>query len=89
MIAATPVGTSILGDQVSEKPSYLDENLSRDEKESGRTRQPMPADEGEGEEDGEGAGKSAEAPYPGDRNEDRSDKDFERPDEFGDGDRRS
>lgn len=69
---------------MSEKnPSYLDENLSEGEKERGRTRLPMP------EEEGRGDGKSAEAPYPGDRNEDRSDRNFERPDEFGDGDRRS
>jgi hypothetical protein len=68
---------------MADDKSYLDENLSQDEKESGRTRLPMP------EEEGQGAGKAAEAPYPGDRNADRSDKDFERPDEFGDGDRRS
>jgi hypothetical protein len=69
---------------MSEKDSsYLDENLSEREKESGRTRLPMPEEEGRGE------GKTAEPPYPGDGNEDRSDRDFERPDEFGDGDRRS
>ena len=61
--------------------SYLDENLSEREKESGRTRLPMPEEE-EGREE-----KKAEQPYPG--KEDRSSSDFERPDEFGDGDRRS
>jgi len=54
-----------------EKPSYLDENLTEEEKESGRTRLPMPKEE----------------PYPGEEN--RADRNFERPDEFGDGDRRS
>lgn len=65
---------------MSEKPSYLDENLSDEEKES-HTRLPMP------EQEGEGHGKSAEQPYPGE--EQRNDRNFERPDEFGDGDRRS
>lgn len=69
---------------MSEKnPGYPNERPSEHEKESERTRLPMP------EEEGRGDGKSAEAPYPGDRNEDRSDRSFERPDEFGDGDRRS
>ena len=63
-----------------EKPSYLDENLS-DEEKRGHTRLPMP------EEEGDGHGKSAEQPYPG--QEQRNDRDYERPDEFGDGDRRS
>jgi hypothetical protein len=63
------------------KEGYLDENLSTHEKDSGRTRLPMPEEEGRGE------GKQAERPYPGP--EDRSSPDFERPDEFGDGDRRS
>ena len=63
------------------KEGYLDENLSQREKDSGRTRLPMP------EEEGRGGGKQAEQPYPG--REDRSSPDFERPDEFGDGDRRS
>ncbi|HYC49794.1 MAG TPA: hypothetical protein VEB19_01670 [Gemmatimonadaceae bacterium] len=63
------------------KDGYLDENLSEHEKESGRTRLPMPEEEGRGE------GKRAEQPYPG--REDRSSSDYERPDEFGDGDRRS
>jgi hypothetical protein len=54
------------------KPSYLDENLSEEEKKEGQTRLPMPNEEGN---------------YPGKEN--RADKDFERPDEFGDGDRRS
>jgi hypothetical protein len=62
------------------KRSYLDENLSEREKDSGRTRLPMP-------EDGSGEEQKAEQPYPG--REDRSSSDFERPDEFGDGDRRS
>ena len=67
---------------MSEKnPSYLDENLSDEEKESGRTRLPAP------EEEGRGSGQSAEQPYPG--SERRDDADYERPDEFGDGDRRS
>ena len=55
-------------------PSYLDENLSEREKESGHLRQPNQADE---------------KPYPGTREENRADRNFERPDEFGDGDRRS
>ena len=66
-----------------QKPSYEDENLTDSEKEGGHTRLPMP------EQEGEGHGKSAEAPYPGTKEDDRSDRDFERPDEFGDGDRRS
>lgn len=53
------------------KPSYLDENLTEEEKERGRTRLPTPKEE----------------PYPGEEN--RADRNFERPDEFGDGDRRS
>ena len=57
--------------------SYLDENLTDEEKRSGKTRLPQPNEEGE----------LREEPYPG--KEDRSDKNFERPDEFGDGDRRS
>jgi hypothetical protein len=65
---------------MSEKPSYLDENLDDGEK-HGQTRVPSP------EEEGEGHGKSAEQPYPGE--EGRNDRSFERPDEFGDGDRRS
>lgn len=65
---------------MSEKPSYLDENLS-DEEKQGHTRIPSP------EQEGNGQGKSAEQPYPGE--EDRSDRNYERPDEFGDGDRRS
>jgi len=52
--------------------SYLDENLTDEEKESGRLRQPN---------------QTEEKPYPGEEN--RADKTFERPDEFGDGDRRS
>jgi hypothetical protein len=63
------------------KSGYLDENLSDAEKASGRTRLPMPEQEGDGE------GKNAEQPYPGE--EQRNDRSFERPDEFGDGDRRS
>lgn len=55
-----------------EKEGYLDENLTDEEKESGRTRQPA---------------SSEEQPYPGEEN--RADKNFQRPDEFGDGDRRS
>lgn len=65
----------------SEKPSYMDENLTEKDKESGQTRLPQPEQEGNRQE------KRAEKPYPGD--EHRDDKDFERPDEFGDGDRRS
>ena len=64
-----------------EKPSYLDENLSEQEQQSGQTRVPSP------EQEGNGQGKSAEQPYPG--REGRNESDFERPDEFGDGDRRS
>lgn len=52
--------------------SYLDENLTDEEKESGRTRLPQPEEKGRGE------GKRAERPM-----------NPERPDEFGDGDRRS
>lgn len=66
---------------MSEKPRYLDENLSDDEQRGGQTRLPSP------EREGEGRGKSAEQPYPGE--EKRNDRSFERPDEFGDGDRRS
>jgi hypothetical protein len=53
---------------------YLDENLSDEEKESGRTRLPMPETEGTGS--GK-QGKTRETTNP------------DRPDEFGDGDRRS
>jgi hypothetical protein len=53
-------------------PSYLDENLSEREKNSGRTRFPTPEEEGNG--DGK---KTGETMNP------------KRPDEFGDGDRRS
>jgi hypothetical protein len=53
---------------------YLDENLSEEEKESGRTRLPMP------EQEGNGNGKQASEPVT---------QNPERPDEFGDGDRRS
>ena len=66
-----------------DKPSYLDENLSEQEKQSGQTRVPMPNEEGEGDLKSD----ATEQPYPG--TEDRSDRNFERPDEFGDGDRRS
>jgi hypothetical protein len=66
---------------MTDKPSYLDENLSEGEKQNGQTRIPSP------EREGEGHGKSAEQPYPGE--EGRNDRNFERPDEFGDGDRRS
>jgi hypothetical protein len=52
---------------------YDDENLTDEEKESGRTRVPEPNEEGKG------AGKDAK---PHTTNPDR-------PDEFGDGDRRS
>jgi len=55
-----------------QKPSYLDENLNEREKESGRTRLPLPETEGTGE------GK-----------EGQKTKNPDRPDEFGDGDRRS
>ena len=51
--------------------SYLDENVTEEEKEGGKTRLPQPEEEG----------------YPGKEN--RADKNYERPDEFGDGDRRS
>ena len=60
-----------------DKPSYLDENLSEQEKQSGQTRLPQPNEEGD----------LREEPYPG--KEGRNRKEFERPDEFGDGDRRS
>jgi hypothetical protein len=55
------------------KERYLDENLTDEEKESGRTRLPTPNEEAKG------AGKDAK---PHTMNPDR-------PDEFGDGDRRS
>jgi hypothetical protein len=59
----------------SERPSYEDENLDESEKRSGRVRQPN---------------EKEEQPYPGGPgDENRADKNFERPDEFGDGDRRS
>ncbi|HJQ21824.1 MAG TPA: hypothetical protein VJ867_15850 [Gemmatimonadaceae bacterium] len=54
--------------------SYLDENLSEREKDSGRTRFPLPEEEGHGGRDGV---KNGETLNP------------DRPDEFGDGDRRS
>jgi len=66
-----------------EKPSYLDENLTEMDKQSGQTRLPQP------EQEGNDQGKQTEKPYPGGSEEDRSDRNFERPDEFGDGDRRS
>lgn len=53
---------------------YLDENLTERERESGRTRIPAP------EEEGEGRGKAANP---------RHTTNPDRPDEFGDGDRRS
>lgn len=59
------------------KPSYVDENKTEQEKEGGRTRIPTRNEEAQKSED----------PYPGEEN--RADKNFERPDEFGDGDRRS
>jgi hypothetical protein len=62
-----------------EKPSYLDENVSEAEKRIGQTRLPQPNEESTITE--------RERPYPGPEN--RADEDFERPDEFGDGDRRS
>jgi hypothetical protein len=55
------------------KPGYLDDNLGREEKESRRTRIPSPEQEGSGE------GKDGE----------RAPMNPDRPDEFGDGDRRS
>lgn len=64
-----------------EKPSYLDENLTEEEKQSRQPPLPTP------EQEGSGKGKSVEQPYPG--REGRNEADFERPDEFGDGDRRS
>ena len=60
-----------------EKPSYLDENIPEQEEQSGKTRLPQPNEEG----------TLREEPSPG--REGRNEKDFERPDEFGDGDRRS
>lgn len=63
-----------------QKPSYLDENLTDQEKKSGDTRLPKPNEEG-------ALTPQPEDPYPG--RENRADSDFERPDEFGDGDRRS
>jgi hypothetical protein len=61
------------------KESYLDEKLGENETESERARLPLPNEEGQG--------KGTEEGYPG--RENRADKNFERPDEFGDGDRRS
>jgi hypothetical protein len=60
-----------------QKPSYEDENLSSDEKESGRTRLPLPNEEGNA------IGREGKAPTP------REILNPDRPDEFGDGDRRS
>jgi hypothetical protein len=62
-----------------EQPSYMDENLTEQDKKSGQTRLPQPNEES--------ALERPEDPYPG--REHRDDKNFERPDEFGDGDRRS
>jgi hypothetical protein len=60
---------------MSEKDErYLDENLTEKEKESGRTRLPMP------ETEGTGSGK---------KGQERVTTNPDRPDEFGDGDRRS
>ena len=56
------------------KVSYLDENLSEKERESGRTRLPLP------ETEGSGSGKQGK---------ERETTNPDRPDEFGDGDRRS
>lgn len=58
-------------------PGYLDENRSEQDRQRGGTRLPQPNEEG----------NLREEPYPG--REGRDDKNFERPDEFGDGDRRS
>jgi hypothetical protein len=56
-----------------EKPSYLDENLGQGEREAGRTRHPTSANEKDQ------SGKTEKDPT----------LDPDRPDEFGDGDRRS
>jgi hypothetical protein len=58
------------------KERYLDENLTQKEKESGRTRLPLPETEGMGS----GVGKKVD---------ERVTTNPDRPDEFGDGDRRS
>jgi hypothetical protein len=62
-----------------DKPSYNDENLTEQDKKSGQTRLPQPNEES--------PVTDREDPYPG--RENRADESFERPDEFGDGDRRS
>jgi hypothetical protein len=54
--------------------SYLDENLTEREKNSGRTRFPLPEEEGHGGKDGVKPGETMEP---------------RRPNESGDGDRRS
>lgn len=61
--------------------SYMDENLSEQEKDSGRTRLPAPETEGNG-------GEKSAAPVP---TEDKESETLnpQRDDEFGDGDRRS
>jgi hypothetical protein len=56
------------------KVSYLDENLSDKEKDGGRTRLPLPETEGSGS---------------GRQGRERETTNPERPDESGDGDRRS
>lgn len=61
---------------MADEKNHLDEAPSEREKENGRLRQPNQAEE-----------NADEKPYPGDEN--RADRNFERPDEFGDGDRRS
>ena len=58
-----------------ERPSYEDENLTESEKEAGHTRLPMPEQEGDGTGGKQGDPMSPIKP--------------DRPDEFGDGDRRS
>ena len=62
------------------KPSYGDANLSLPVKKVGEKRLLMPNKEG-------APTQRPEDPYPG--RENRAHGDFERPDEFGDGDRRS
>lgn len=62
-----------MANERNEKPSYLDENLTESEKQDGRTRVPSPEQEGEGK--GKTPGEKVMNP--------------QRPDEFGDGDRRS
>jgi hypothetical protein len=64
-----------------EKEGYLDENLTEKEKESGRLRQPT--------EEGEPVDTSRDTKFDTSRDTKFDTMNPDRPDEFGDGDRRS